>query len=67
MDMSFSTQALACAWMATQPTPLSAAVYDVPEDLENYVATLKLTAMGLSLEQLTEEQKKYLSAWEGGT
>ncbi len=67
MDMSFSTQALACAWMATQPTPLSAAVYDVPEELENYVATLKLTAMGLSLEQLTEEQRKYLSAWEGGT
>ncbi|MBP9816519.1 MAG: adenosylhomocysteinase [Candidatus Pacebacteria bacterium] len=67
MDMSFSTQALACAWMATQPTPLAAAVYDVPEELENYVATLKLTAMGLSLEQLTEEQKKYLSAWEGGT
>lgn len=67
MDMSFSTQALACAWMATQASPLAPAVYDVSEEIENMVAGLKLKAMGLSLEELTEEQKKYLSAWETGT
>jgi len=67
MDMSFSTQALACAWMATQATPLAPAVYDVPENLENMVATLKLAAMGLSVETLTAEQTKYLSDWEHGT
>lgn len=67
MDMSFSTQALACAWMATQATPLAPAVYDVPEELENMVATLKLAAMGLSVETLTPEQKKYFSDWQSGT
>ena len=67
MDMSFATQALGCAWMATQPTPLAPAVYDVPEDLENMVATVKLASMGITIDELTAEQKKYLSDWEHGT
>lgn len=67
MDMSFSTQALACAWMATQPTKLSPAVYDVTEEIENRVASLKLASMGLTIDTLTQEQKEYLAGWQEGT
>ena len=67
MDMSFATQALACEWMATQKTPLSPAVYTVPEEMETMIATLKLTSMNVGLEVLTPEQKKYLESWHEGT
>lgn len=65
MDMSFSTQALACAWMATND--LASAVYDVPDEIENEVAELKLASMGLVIDALTPEQKKYLASWQEGT
>ncbi len=67
MDMSFATQALGSAWMATQKTALAPAVYEIPEDIENDVATLKLKAMHANIDTLTEEQKKYLSSWQEGT
>lgn len=67
MDMSFATQALACEWMATQKEKLAPAVYDVTDDIENNVATVKLASMGITIDELTEEQKKYLSDWEHGT
>jgi adenosylhomocysteinase len=67
MDMSFSTQALACEWMATQKKPLAAAVYDVPHEIEEMVAKTKLYAMGIGIEKLTPAQKKYLSSWQEGT
>jgi adenosylhomocysteinase len=67
MDMSFATQALSCAWMATQQKVLTPAVYDVPEEIENTVATLKLASMHTSIDTLTKEQQKYLSSWEVGT
>ncbi|MEK9160870.1 MAG: adenosylhomocysteinase [Patescibacteria group bacterium] len=65
MDMSFATQALSAAWMATQT--LSPQVYEVPEEIEETVATLKLSAMGITIDVLTPEQQKYLSDWESGT
>lgn len=67
MDMSFATQALACEWMALQNPPLEAAVYDVAVNLENTVASLKLSSMGIAIDTLTPEQQKYLSSWESGT
>src|SRR3989344_4090104 len=67
MDMSFATQALGCEWMATQKTPLAPAVYDIPEATEQMIATLKLAAMGSSIDELSEEQKKYLASWQEGT
>lgn len=67
MDMSFSTQALACEWMATQKTPLAPAVYDVPEAMEKTIATLKLSAMGIQIDVLTAEQEHYLGSWQEGT
>lgn len=66
MDMSFATQALACAWMAGQ-TGLKPGVYDVPTEMENRIAAHKLAAMGISIDILTEEQKQYLNSWQEGT
>ncbi|MDB5238411.1 MAG: Adenosylhomocysteinase [Candidatus Kaiserbacteria bacterium] len=67
MDMSFATQALASAWMATEKTPLSAGVYEVPVSTENEIAALKLSSMGMTIDTLTEEQKQYLASWQEGT
>jgi adenosylhomocysteinase len=67
MDMSFATQALASAWMATQAAPLKPGVYDVPLDMEERIATLKLAAMGQTIDRLTDSQKEYLNSWQHGT
>ncbi len=66
MDMSFATQALACAWMA-QSGGLSADVYEVSDEIENMVASTKLSSMGIGIDTLTDEQVKYLADWEHGT
>ena len=66
MDMSFSTQALASAWMAKQEG-LKPGVYEVTEEIERTVSSTKLSSMGLSLDELTPEQKKYLQSWQEGT
>lgn len=65
MDMSFATQALACEWIAKKQQP--AAVYDVPIDIENDVATLKLASMQVKMDKLTKNQQSYLSGWQHGT
>jgi len=65
MDMSFATQALACEWIAKKK--VAPAVYDVPEEIENTVANLKLAAMGVAMDELTPAQQKYLSGWQEGT
>ena len=67
MDMSFATQALASAWMATQNPRLSSSVYEVPVEIEQMVSEMKLAAMGISMDTLTEEQKAYLAGWQEGT
>lgn len=67
MDMSFATQALGSAWMAIQKKPLEPGVYDIPEETEKLVSTLKLASMGLSIDKLTPDQKKYLASWQEGT
>jgi adenosylhomocysteinase len=66
MDMSFATQAMASHWVATTP-PLPVAVHEVPRAIEDEVASLKLAAMGIAIDTLSEEQKKYLSSWQTGT
>lgn len=66
MDMSFSTQALAVEWLC-QGLALTAGVHEVPEEIENEVAKLKLASMGLSIDELTDEQKKYFDSWQEGT
>lgn len=67
MDMSFAVQALTTEWSLKNSAKLTPTVYSVPEDIDNKVARLKLKAMGLQLQQLTPEQKKYLASWESGT
>ena len=62
MDMSFSTQASACEWLATQSNKLPPAVYDVPEEMEKNIAELKLASMGNSIDSLTAEQKNISKA-----
>ena len=67
MDMSFANQALAVEYLATRQERLSPGVYDVPRELDEQVARLKLASMGISIDELTEEQRRYLSSWEEGT
>jgi adenosylhomocysteinase len=67
MDMSFSTQALATEYVVNNLGKLRAKVYNVPEEIENWVATAKLKSMGITIDKLTPEQAKYLSSWQEGT
>ncbi len=66
MDMSFATQALASRWVA-MGAKLPIKVHQVPREIEEEVSTLKLAAMGIKIDTLTAEQKKYLASWETGT
>jgi adenosylhomocysteinase len=67
MDMSFANQALATEYIATREQRLSVEVHTVPADIDQEVARLKLASMGIEIDELTEEQQKYLSSWEEGT
>ncbi|MBI3793484.1 MAG: adenosylhomocysteinase [Nitrospinae bacterium] len=67
MDMSFATQALASEFLIKEKSKLGKKVYNVPTEIENWVATLKLDSMGLKVDVLSDEQKHYLSSWEHGT
>jgi adenosylhomocysteinase len=66
MDMSFANQALSVEWIV-KSKELEPRVYGVPTDIDRDVARLKLAAMGVEIDQLTEEQAAYLSSWEHGT
>jgi len=67
MDMSFATQALASEWAVKNRKKLKPQVYDVPKAVEDWVARLKLTSMGIHVDRLSEKQKEYLSSWNVGT
>jgi adenosylhomocysteinase len=67
MDMSFATQALASEWAVKNQGSLTPKVYEVPSAVENWVAKLKLSSMGIRIDSLTKEQAKYLSSWDHGT
>jgi adenosylhomocysteinase len=67
MDMSFATQALATEWVVKQPSRLQVDVHNVPSEIEDWVSRLKLKSMNIGMDELTEEQKKYLASWEMGT
>ena len=67
MDMSFADQALAAEWLVAKGENLPPDVYTLPKELDAEVARMKLEAMGTGLEQLTEEQHRYLHSWEEGT
>ncbi len=67
MDMSFANQALCAEYIVKEGKRLQKRVYDVPEHIDKEIARLKLTAMGLRIDRLTEEQERYLASWEAGT
>jgi len=67
MDMSFANQALGAEYMVKNASSLKNEVYVVPEDIDREIARLKLEAMGVTIDGLTDEQKKYLASWEQGT
>jgi adenosylhomocysteinase len=67
MDMSFATQALSTEWAMSQKGKLDHRVHNVPKSVDEWVATLKLQTMGINIDTLTAEQKKYLDSWEMGT
>jgi adenosylhomocysteinase len=67
MDMSFANQALSAEWVVANGATLERRVYDVPKEIDNEIARLKLATMGIEIDQLTEEQARYLASWDEGT
>jgi adenosylhomocysteinase len=67
MDMSFANQALSLEYMAKNYEKLEKKVYSVPEVIDKEIARLKLEAMGIHIDTLTDQQTKYLGSWEEGT
>lgn len=66
MDMSFSNQALCVEYLVKKPK-MAPKVYSVPRDIDELVARLKLGKMGIEIDGLTDEQKKYITTWDAGT
>ena len=67
MDMSFCNQALSAEYLAKSARKLERKVYPVPAAIDQEIARLKLSAMGIEIDKLTQEQKKYMASWEMGT
>ncbi|HVY60678.1 MAG TPA: adenosylhomocysteinase [Planctomycetota bacterium] len=67
MDMSFATQALTTEHAVTKGKGAAAAVHEVPPEIDQWVARLKLESMGIHIDRLTPEQEKYLASWQEGT
>lgn len=67
MDMSFANQALSAEYILKEASKMKPAVYVIPEKIDRKIAEIKLKEMGLKIDKLTPEQKKYLGSWEEGT
>jgi adenosylhomocysteinase len=67
MDMSFSNQALCVEYLVKNGNFLTPEVHPVPQEIDLEVGRLKLLSLGIAIDTLTEEQKKYFASWEAGT
>ena len=67
MDMSFANQALSALYINENYSKLEKKVYNVPENIDRKIASLKLKSMGIKIDKLTPEQKQYLNSWQEGT
>jgi adenosylhomocysteinase len=67
MDMSFANQALAAEYLVKHRNALAKGVYTVPEEIDRRIAELKLQALGITVDTLTDKQQEYLASWESGT
>jgi adenosylhomocysteinase len=67
MDLSFANQALAAEYLLKEHSSLENKVYVIPQEVDHSIARLKLKSMGIEMDELTEEQREYLSSWTMGT
>lgn len=67
MDMSFANQALAVEYLVQNAGKLANGVWPVPEQIDRKIAQLKLSSMGIQIDQLSQEQQQYLNSWQEGT
>jgi len=67
MDMSFANQALSAEYLVKNHRQLEKRVYQVPNEIDQEIARMKLQSMGVQIDQLTQEQEHYLASWEKGT
>ncbi len=67
MDMSFANQALACEYLVQNKGKLEPGIYNIPKELDQEIASLKLKAMGIEIDTLTPEQEEYINSWTVGT
>ena len=67
MDMSFANQALACEYLVKNKGKLEPGIYNIPKELDQDIAALKLKAMGIEIDTLTPEQEEYINSWTVGT
>src|SRR5206468_11795393 len=67
MDMSFANQALSAEHVVANAASLEKKVYVVPQEIDDEIARLKLATMGIDIDQLTDEQARYLASWDEGT
>lgn len=67
MDMSFANQALACEHLVKNKGKLEPGIHSIPVELDREIARLKLTAMGIKIDALTDEQNEYINSWTVGT
>ena len=67
MDMSFANQVLAAIYLLRQRGSLTNDVHNVPLEIDNEIAQMKLDAMNIRIDELTAAQQKYLSSWQQGT
>jgi adenosylhomocysteinase len=67
MDLSFALQALCARHIAENGAGLAPGVYEVPREIDEQVARLKISSLGLAIDEMSEEQKAYLCSWDIGT
>jgi len=67
MDMSFANQALSAEYLVSRGRTLEKKVFGVPSEIDKNIAAIKLSSMGIKIDKLTPEQKRYLSSWQMGT
>ncbi len=64
MDLSFCNQALSAKYVVDKHGELKKKVYQIPEEIDRMIANIKLKSMGISIDELSERQRKYLGAWK---
>lgn len=67
MDTSFAAQALAIEYVAKNWKRMDRSVYPIPEEMDREIAKIKLRTLGVSIDELSDEQKRYITGWEEGT